>query len=161
AVRATSYLRLGIYEFNQRDVRGQWAAILNDITDVTGDVFLGLGVSCARCHDHKFDPILQRDYYRLQAFFAALELREDPVFDSAAHRADYQRRLAEWEKRTAGVRKQLDDMLRPLRERDGEQAIAKFPEDLQPIFRKPAKERTPLERQLFDLAYRQVTIEHE
>src|SRR5690606_10771239 len=69
---ANSYLRHWIYEYNQRDVRTQWTNILNDITDVTADTFLGLGMGCARCHDHKFDPILQRDYFRLQAFFTPL-----------------------------------------------------------------------------------------
>ena len=44
---ATGYLRLGTYEYNQRNVRGQWADILNDITDVTGEVFLGLSMGCA------------------------------------------------------------------------------------------------------------------
>jgi hypothetical protein len=43
---------------------------LTDYTDTTGSVFLGLTVGCARCHDHKYDPIPQRDYYRLQAIFA-------------------------------------------------------------------------------------------
>ena len=42
---------------------------LTDFTDTTAGVFLGLTVGCARCHDHKFDPIPQRDYYRLQAVF--------------------------------------------------------------------------------------------
>ena len=40
-----------------------------DMVDTTGAVFLGLTVGCARCHDHKFDPIPQRDYYRMQAIF--------------------------------------------------------------------------------------------
>ena len=44
--------------------------ILNDITDTVGATFLGMTYGCARCHDHKFDPILHKDYYRLQAFFA-------------------------------------------------------------------------------------------
>ncbi|MBS1831800.1 MAG: DUF1549 domain-containing protein, partial [Acidobacteria bacterium] len=43
---------------------------LTDFTDTTSSVFLGLTAGCARCHDHKFDPIPQRDYYRLQAVFA-------------------------------------------------------------------------------------------
>jgi hypothetical protein len=42
---------------------------LTEMTDAAGAVFLGLTVGCARCHDHKFDPIPQADYYRLQAFF--------------------------------------------------------------------------------------------
>ena len=43
---------------------------LDDMTNVTGAAFLGMTYGCARCHDHKFDPILHKDYYRLQAFFA-------------------------------------------------------------------------------------------
>jgi cytochrome c553 len=77
ALVATGYYRIGIYEYNQRDVRTQWSVILNDITDVTADVFLGMGMSCARCHDHKFDPLLQKDYYRLQAFIAPIIQRDD------------------------------------------------------------------------------------
>jgi hypothetical protein len=45
---------------------------LTDYVDTTSSVFLGLTVGCARCHDHKFDPIPQRDFYRLQAIFAPL-----------------------------------------------------------------------------------------
>ena len=56
---AAGFLRLGIYEYNQRDARGHWNDIMNEMTDVVGDVFLGLSMSCARCHDHKFDPIPQ------------------------------------------------------------------------------------------------------
>ena len=74
---ATGYLTLGIYEYNNRDAAGQWTNMLNDITDTTADVFLGMGVQCARCHDHKFDPILQKDYFRLQAFFAPVRLIEE------------------------------------------------------------------------------------
>ena len=42
------------------------------MTDTTGLVFLGLTIGCARCHDHKYDPMLQKDYFRLQAFFTRL-----------------------------------------------------------------------------------------
>ena len=47
--------------------------VLTTRTDVIGSAFLGLTLGCARCHDHKFDPIAQRDYYRLQAFLAATD----------------------------------------------------------------------------------------
>ena len=73
---ATSYLRNPVYEWNQADVRGQWDIILTDITDTTGELFLGLSFGCARCHNHKFDPILQKDYFRLRAFFAPVQWRE-------------------------------------------------------------------------------------
>ena len=80
-VVATGFLRHMPYESNQINVPGQWADLLNDITDVTADVFLGLGYSCARCHDHKYDPILQRDYYRLQAFFTPLLMPVETAAD--------------------------------------------------------------------------------
>ncbi len=44
-----------------------------------GQAMLGLTVQCARCHDHKFDPITQEDYYRLEAFFGATELKDVPI----------------------------------------------------------------------------------
>src|SRR5947209_1156486 len=44
---------------------------LTDSADTTGEAFLGLTMGCARCHDHKYDPIRQADYFALQAFFAA------------------------------------------------------------------------------------------
>jgi hypothetical protein len=47
---------------------------LTDAADTTGSAFLGLTVGCARCHDHKYDPISQRDYFGLQAVFAASDL---------------------------------------------------------------------------------------
>ncbi len=158
---ATGFLRLGTYEHNQRDVPGQRSTILNDITDVTGDVFLGLGIGCARCHDHKFDPILQVDYYRLQAFFAPLQSRDDLMLASAEQSSEHQRKQAAWEVKTAGIRAEIAEVERPYREGAAHGAITKFPEDIQAILAKPSSARTPLEVQLADLAYRQVTAEYD
>jgi cytochrome c553 len=65
--------------------------VLTTRTDVIGSAFLGLTLGCARCHDHKFDPIPQRDYYRLQAFLAATE-EHDVVLASEAERTKWQER---------------------------------------------------------------------
>ena len=52
---------------------------LADMTSLTGTTFLGLTVGCARCHDHKFDPITQKDFYSMQAVFAGVDHAERPV----------------------------------------------------------------------------------
>lgn len=78
---ATGFLRLGPYDnaaplFNEQD-RSR-AEFLSDITETTGSAFLGQTLACCRCHDHKTDPWLQTDYYRLKAFFAAVEFGNQP-----------------------------------------------------------------------------------
>ena len=158
---ATGYLRLGTYEYNQRNVRGQWADILNDITDVTGEVFLGLSIGCARCHDHKFDPILQKDYYRLQAFFTPLLPRDDLTLATPRQWAEYQARRAAWEKAAADILRQIDALEQPYRDKGTASAIAKFPDEIKAILAKPEADRSLLERQLGALAYRQIAYEHD
>lgn len=157
----TGYLRLGIYEYNNRDAAGQWNTVLTDITDTTGDVFLGLGFQCARCHDHKFDPLLQKDYFRLQAFFAGIQWHDQLPVATAAERAEYQRQLAVWEEKTASLRAQIDALEAPYRTKLAESAISKFPPEIQTILRKPEADRSPWERQVGSLAYRQITYEHD
>jgi len=157
---ANSFLRHGIYEYNNRDARGQWTTILNDVTDVTSDVFLGLGMQCARCHNHKFDPILQKDYYRLQAFFAPMLPRQDLVLATAQQRAEYETKLAKWNKLTADVRRQIEDIEVTYRDKARAEAISKFPEDVQALIRKPVAERSAYEHQIAELAWRQVTHEY-
>lgn len=66
---ATGYYRLGIWDDEPTDADQARYDGLDDIVATTGQVFLGLTFDCARCHDHKIDPIPQKDYYRLLAFF--------------------------------------------------------------------------------------------
>lgn len=69
---AAAFHRLGPVRRNagNQDVTGSRNEVLTERTDIIGAAFIGLTVGCARCHDHKFDPILQKDYYRIQAFLA-------------------------------------------------------------------------------------------
>ncbi len=159
ALIATGYLRHWIYEYNNRDATGQWTTILNDITDTTGDVFFGLGMQCARCHDHKFDPILQKDYYRLQAFFSGIIPREDVPAANAKDRLDYANKLTEWENLTADIRDEIEKIEGPYKVKAADDAISKFPEDIQALIRKPKTERTVYEHQVAELAYRQIDYE--
>jgi mono/diheme cytochrome c family protein len=75
----------------------QRADDLDDIITAAGTAFLGLTINCARCHDHKFDPITQRDYYAMQAIFAGVNHadRELPVPDKEERRRE--RRIVEAE----------------------------------------------------------------
>ncbi|MCA9014949.1 MAG: DUF1553 domain-containing protein, partial [Planctomycetaceae bacterium] len=156
ALAATGFLRHYLYEYNQRDSRTQWNDILDNITDATGDVFMGVSMGCARCHDHKFDPIPNQDYYRLRAFFAPLMPRDDVPFVTPQELAEYNQKLENWEKKTAAIRKQIDELTKGTLESAASSQIKMFPADLQEIMAKPEDERTALEHQLADLVLRQV-----
>ncbi len=158
---ATSYLRNPIYEYNQRDVRGQATLITDDITANVGEVFLGLSFQCARCHDHKFDPILQKDYFALRAFFEGVLWRSDLKLATPAERTQHAVKQAAWETATADLRKEIESLIAPERERLVRKAHEKFTEDLQAILDKPFAQRTPHERVLAGLCERQLDYEIE
>ncbi len=161
ALIATAYMRHWIYEYNNRDVRGQWDIILNEITDTTSDVFLGVGLQCARCHDHKFDPLLQKDYFRLRAFFEAIDPHDKVVVAPTAEQQTYESQLSEWETRTAELRAQIADLEAPYRIKATTDAIGIFPLDIQNIMHALPESRSPLEQQLHNLAWRQVDYEYD
>jgi hypothetical protein len=68
---ATGFLALGKKALAQKDLPLKRYDVVDDQIDVTAKAFLGLTITCARCHDHKFDPIATKDYYQLAAIFAS------------------------------------------------------------------------------------------
>ena len=70
-VVATGLLALGPKAIAQQDKKKMLYDVYDEQLDVVSKAFMGLTVTCARCHDHKFDPILQRDYYALIGIFAS------------------------------------------------------------------------------------------
>jgi hypothetical protein len=71
-LRATGFLARHYFKFN----RTTW---LDETVEHTAKAFLGLTINCARCHDHKYDPIAQADYYRLRAFFEPYQIRTEQL----------------------------------------------------------------------------------
>ena len=70
---ATGFLRLGHWDDEPADKMTDRYDQLDDIVSTTGQAFLGLTIGCARCHDHKFEPLTSEDYYSLVSIFAPLE----------------------------------------------------------------------------------------
>jgi hypothetical protein len=77
---AASFNRLGPFRKNagNQDAAYNRNEVLVEMTNVIGSGMLGVTLGCARCHDHKFDPIRQKDYYRIQAFFASTQHKDIP-----------------------------------------------------------------------------------
>lgn len=74
ALIATGFLRAGPWEHTAMSVEAVTRQLfLDDVAHNTVSTFLGLTLGCAKCHDHKFDPIPTKDYYRVQAIFASTE----------------------------------------------------------------------------------------
>jgi mono/diheme cytochrome c family protein len=107
---ATGYYRLGIWDDEPSDRDQAYYDSLDDVVATTGQVFLGLTIDCARCHDHKLDPIPQKDYYKLVAFFRNVNhfrnggpTDEAPLYESAAEKATHELKVAEQTKALAKV----------------------------------------------------------
>ena len=80
AVVATGFLRMGPWELTGMEVaKVARQRFLDDVTNSVGETFLAQSLQCARCHDHKFDPVPTRDYYSIQATFATTQLSERPA----------------------------------------------------------------------------------
>jgi hypothetical protein len=121
---------------------------LNDMTDTAGLAFLGLTVACARCHNHKFEPIPQTDYYRLQAFFAPASFRRDLVIAGPEEQAEHARRMAEYRRLVGPAEQELANLETPYRQRLREAKFVKISDEAQEAHRTPPEKRTPRQNDL-------------
>ncbi|SVA58758.1 uncharacterized protein METZ01_LOCUS111612, partial [marine metagenome] len=152
---ATAFLRHGVYEWNQREARMQREIMLNEITKVTGEAFLGLGIGCAQCHDHKFDPLLQKDYYALQSFLSGVWWPENRKLGSSEDLMKWK----VWETQTQELRAKIKKIEDAARAGKKAFAVGQFPDDVKAMYNKPAAKRTPHEEQLAQLVERQVVAQ--
>jgi len=156
---ATGFLRAGPrVDYREKDNPQYRFDYLDDMIATTSQGFLGLTTQCARCHNHKFDPIPQKDYYRLQAAFFAY--------------VDVNHYLAPEEEVRAFLAKQeeIDSLVKPLGDEVAEieapyrkkvfiaEVLHRFPEDAQIAVKTPEAERTPGQKLLADQLIRAVGV---
>ncbi|HKE21409.1 MAG TPA: PSD1 and planctomycete cytochrome C domain-containing protein [Bryobacteraceae bacterium] len=136
---ATGFLRLGPSGGGGGE-RGKQDS-LDDIITVTSMTFMGMTVGCARCHNHKFDPIPQKDYYQMQAVFYSTRPYTYPLVateEVAKYRAEANR-ITELQR---PYRKAKADLEEPYRKRLVDEAISKLPDYMQTAWRTPSAQRT-------------------
>ncbi|NDD64675.1 MAG: DUF1549 domain-containing protein, partial [Acidobacteria bacterium] len=108
---ASGFNRLGALRKNagNQDVASSRNEVLTEMTNIVGAAFLGSTLGCARCHNHKFDPIRQSDYYRIQAYFAPAFEREFAL-TTPAEQAEWKAKVEPIEKEI----KQVNEAMKPL-----------------------------------------------
>ncbi|MFT6862517.1 MAG: hypothetical protein ACJAVK_001075 [Akkermansiaceae bacterium] len=156
---ATGFLRHGVYEWNQRNAEMQREIMINEITNVTGEVFMGMGIGCAQCHDHKFDPILQKDYFALQAFLSSVYWPDDRHHETKDGVSKYEEDRRKWEEATAEIRAEMRSLVAEGERRKYQSRVQTFPPKVQEIFAKPWGEKSSYDRQISFLVERQARRE--
>ena len=116
--------------------------VLTEITNGVGAAFLGLTFGCARCHDHKFDPITQADYYGIQAFFAAAQPKEVDIA-TVGEKAANKQQLEEVEKELAPLKKQVAALEAPYQKNLREAKRARLEPQYLDALAVAADKRTP------------------
>ncbi len=128
---------------------------MTEIATNVGQTFLGMTVNCARCHNHKFDPILQADYYRLQAIFAGAEGQE-VVIATPTEQAAWEVADKAYKERLKPVKDALEQLAKPYHERIEVTELAKLEPKLQEAWKTPEAKRTPEQKVLAENAKSQI-----
>jgi hypothetical protein len=148
ALIATGFNLLGPDMTDAADQAARRQNTLNDMTDTTGLVFLGLTLGCARCHDHKYEPLPTKDYYRFQAFFVGAKFRNDVPVATPVEKREYEARIQEYESRRSAAAARVNEVAGATIEAIRRRNIAKLPEDLQKAFLTPPNQRNAEQRTL-------------
>ena len=111
---ATGFLRMGPWEHTGMSVAAETRQFfLDDVTNIVGEAFLATPLNCAKCHDHKYDPIPTGDYYGIQAVFATTQFADrhaDFLVEENVENLDSERaRITEWLDKTARESKKLKE----------------------------------------------------
>jgi hypothetical protein len=148
ALVATGFNLLGADMTDSSDQAQRRQNTLTDMTDTAGLVFLGLTVGCARCHDHKFEPIPQADYYRLQAFFTPTSFRRDLPIATHEQQMAFHAALKEYLAITNPTRAALAKLETPYRQRLHEARLARLGEEARSAHQTSPAQRTAVQKDL-------------
>jgi len=139
AITATGFHLLGPDMVDSSDQIQRRYNTLNDMTDTTALAFLGLTLGCARCHDHKFEPISQRDYYRLQAFFTPATFDREKAIPTTAILAAHEAAIREFNEHPK--LRELAAIETPVRKKLLDQKVARLSAEAQVAHRTPPEQR--------------------
>ena len=146
ALIATDFLAGYPDNYNSRDLVQRKYQITTDMTDTVGQVFLAQTVGCARCHDHKFDKISEKEYFEFQAFFAnTSEVNSIPA-DTGPQELAYEAADAKYKEATKDIRAQQKAILDPIRDAALKYHKERYLTDSREAIFKPESEWTPQDR---------------
>lgn len=154
SMTATTFLRLGTWDDEPADPVVDRFDQLDDVVRAVSTTFLGLTVNCARCHNHKFEPLSQIDYARMLAVFAPLERPQSGrnEFDRAVGTPDELERFKVVEERANVAIKQVEEQLKSLQEAARQRVLADtangFASDARAAYATPDDKRDDLQKRL-------------
>ncbi len=155
---ATGFLRVHAkVGYREKDNPENRFDYLDDMIATLGRGVLGLTVQCARCHDHKFDPIPQKDYYRLQALLWPYVEVEHPLVPREQAEA-YAHQTASIDARLAGLREQVRAIEKPYRDALLQERYKKYPQNIQDAIATPEDSRTEGQKLLATQVVRTVSV---
>ncbi len=156
---ATGFLRAGPFHItggnlDPKEMRQEW---LTEAVNGIGNGILGLTVGCAKCHDHKFDPIPQADYYRLQAFFGATTNKDfEPA--SPVQKKAYEDAVKAIKEQVKPIEAQIASIEKPYRELIRKQKSEKLPPEYKAALAIEERTRTSEQKKLAGEAGTQLNI---
>ena len=155
---ATGFHLLGADMTDAADSAQRRQNTLNDTTDTSALAFLGLTLTCARCHDHKFEPISQKDYFRFQAFFTPADFRKDVSLATAAERKVRDAALQTYRDKTKPIRDEIAKLQGPVRQRLTDMKLAKLSEEARLAHKTGPSSRTGGQLELVAQTERLITV---
>src|SRR5499426_858881 len=139
---ATTYYRIGPrVRYREKDNPYYRYEYLDDMIRTTFQGFMGLSVNCARCHDHKFDPISRMDYYRTMAMIFG-NVDYNHALAPPEKIAEYERTRKEVEGGVRPLWRKVAELESPYRKAQFEKRLARFPEEIQIAVKTPEEKRT-------------------